>query len=246
MALKQRYQNPAVGDTIRLRLDVYNSNQYRDVTGFDKVEIYYLDPAARTAENPDGRLLFYTFQPNQITHEGEGKYYVDLVVSSPSFVVGKYIDSWHVNFDGQQPISAHESYFEIFPALWITSPIPIVYDFSFRFTPSKIRKGNKKHLRIEIMPNVPRQPDLVRYYQNLAIVSDIYVSMELHCADCLPEEEDLRLVIERDLTDFREKCYAYYFLDTTEMDCGIYNVWFELCFGDNVYISEKQQLQVHD
>jgi hypothetical protein len=246
MAIKERYSNPVVGDTVRLRLNIYNSNQFKNVTGFEEVNIYYLDPSAKTDVNPEGRVLFKTIASDDIVNEEEGRYYVDLAVTSPSFVVGTYVDSWVVNFDGQQPVSTHDSYFELFPSLWITSPIPVIYDFSFRFTPSKIVKGSKKYLRIEITPNVPRQSDLVRYYQNLAIVSDIYISMEIRCGECLPDERDLRLVIEEDLVELREKCAGYYFLDTTEMDCGIYDVWFKLNFGNNVFISDKQQLQIHD
>ena len=82
------------------------------------------------------------------------------------------------------------------------------------------------------------------YYENLAIVSDLKVSMEQVCGDCVPAEEDLRLVIDRELVNYREKGYAYYFLDTTQFDEGVYNVWFELCFGENVFISDKNALQI--
>jgi hypothetical protein len=45
--------------------------------------------------------------------------------------------------------------------------------------------------------------------------------------------------------DYREKGYAYYFLDTEEYDEGIYNIWFELAFGENVFVSDKNSFQVY-
>jgi hypothetical protein len=60
----------------------------------------------------------------------------------------------------------------------------------------------------------------------------------------MPQEQDLRLVIDSDDVTLREACRAYYMLDTTEMSCGIYNVWFEMEFGESLYISDKQQLQI--
>ena len=62
---------------------------------------------------------------------------------------------------------------------------------------------------------------------------------------CAPKEEDLRLVIDGATVEYREKCAGYYFLDTTEMDKGIFDVYFELEFGECTYISEKNQLQVY-
>lgn len=246
MALKQRYQNPVVGDTIRLRLDVYNSNNFSDVSSIEQVDVYFLDPNARTPENPDGRTLFATLTPDQIVHEDTGKYYVDLVTSAPSFVIGKYIDIWSIVFTEDDDPAPNENLFEIYPNLWITSPVPIIYDFSFRFSPSKIVKGSNKYLRIDIQPQVPQHQDLIRYYYNLAVLADVTVSIQQICGDCLPKEEDLRIVVEDAPVDFREKCSAYYKLDTTDMDCGIYDVWFKMEFGDNVFVSDKQQLQIYN
>jgi hypothetical protein len=46
--------------------------------------------------------------------------------------------------------------------------------------------------------------------------------------------------------EHRHDSEGYYFLDTMvlDMDCGIYDVWFELEFGENKYISEPLQLQI--
>lgn len=247
MALKQRYQDPVVGDTIRLRLDVYNRNSYSDVFEIQEVNVYYLDPTARSSENPDGRVLFATLPPDQIVHEDTGKYYVDLVTTSPNYVIGTYVDSWSVVFEEGERVSStpNENFFNIFASKWITSPIPIIYDFSFRFSPSKIVKGSNKYLRIEIAPQVPQHHDLVRYYYNLSVVADVTVSISQICGNCLPQEEDLRIIVEDAPVDFREKNAAFYKLDTTDMDCGIYDIWFKMSFGDNVFVSEKQQFQIY-
>jgi hypothetical protein len=62
------------------------------------------------------------------------------------------------------------------------------------------------------------------------------------CGQCVPAEEDLRLVIDRELVDNREKNVAYYFLDTTDMDEGIYDVWFEINYRENVCAYPKKSI----
>ena len=120
-----------------------------------------------------------------------------------------------------------------------------MYGFDFSFRPNKIRQGSKNYLIIDITPNVPKTSDLNRYYQNLAIVSPLKCLPEQECGECMPAEQDLRLVVDCELVELREKCVGYYYLDTTEMDCGIYNVWFQMDFGDTVHISDKQQVQIY-
>ena len=107
-------------------------------------------------------------------------------------------------------------------------------------------KGSKRYLIINIIPNVPRGADIIPYYENLAIVSDLRVSISLNCGECVPKEKDLRLVVDRQLVDYREKGTAYLFLDTEDLEPGIYDVWFELCYGENVFVSEKNQLQIYE
>ena len=246
MTTKFRYQNPVVGDTIRLGIDVYNSNNFADVTSIESVEVMFLDPTARTDANPDGRTLFVTLPGSSVEQSGTGQYYVDLVTSSyPQFVVGNYLDVWNVQFRSDEPVGVIDQTFALYPDLWITSPMPIVYDFQFQFRPSRWRKGEIKYLQCEINPLVPRQSDLVRYYANLAIAADIYVSIEQHCGECVPYEQDLRLVVEDQLMTYKEKCVAFYKFDTTELPCGIYDVWCRMKFGDNMFVSEKQQIQIY-
>jgi len=244
MTTKLRFQNPVVGDTIRLSFDVYNSNNFADVFSIEKVEIMFLDPSAKTAENPDGRTLFATVNNSDIVHATTGQYYIDLDVPAPKFVVGNYLDIWHVQFRSDEDVGQIEQTFAIHPDLWITSPIPIVYDFQFQFRPSRWRRGEVKHLQCEITPLVPRQSDLVRYYANLAIAADIYLSIEQHCGPCVPCEEDLRVILDEVPMTYKEKGVAFYRWDTTDLECGIYDVWAKMLFGDNVYVGEKQQIQL--
>jgi hypothetical protein len=98
---------------------------------------------------------------------------------------------------------------------------------------------------IKVTPNVPQGADLVSYYENIAIVSDIRVSLEMACGECVPAETDLRLVVDRQLVEYREDRYAYWFVDTTQLDEGIYNVWFETTLGENTFVSEKFALQIY-
>ena len=113
------------------------------------------------------------------------------------------------------------------------------------FRPQKLRKGSKRYLIIEINPNVPKGTDLQRYYENLAIVSDLKVSIEQKCGTCVPQEQDLRMVVDRASVDYREKKFGYFMLDTNEMEVGIYDVWFEMEMGENTYISDRFQLQIY-
>lgn len=243
---KERMQNPACGDTVTLRLFVYNSNAPASVESVVRVDIYFLDPHAVTSENPDGRTLVESVPGTSVTQDDTGKYSLELALTHPLYTIGRYVDSWVLNFeDTDCDPSAVENTFSIYPDLWFTAPQPPVYDFNFTFTPNKIVKGSKRHLIIRIWPNVPKGSDIEPYYTNLAIVSDLRVSVSLACGACVPEEEDLRLVVDRELVSHREKQYGYFYIDTTDYDEGIYDVWFELSFGENLYISPKNQLQIH-
>lgn len=242
---KERFQNPTVQDTVKLRLHVFNGNSASDFQSVDSVEIFYLDPTKRTEENPDGRMLMDTFSADAITQEETGVYLLELPLERDKYQIGRFLDVWHVTVFDSDPTQEITQCFEVYPQLWYTSPMPVVYDFSFHFQPNKLRQGSIQPLLVEIRPNVPRQSDLERYYQNLAIVSDLKISIEQACGPCTPEEEDLRLIVDKELVQVREKRNGYYKLDTTDMDTGIYNVWFQLELGENVYISDKMQLQIY-
>ncbi|MEI7486387.1 MAG: hypothetical protein WCJ72_03060 [Chryseobacterium sp.] len=247
MATKERLQNPNCGDTIKLRLFSYNSNNRANLTSIDNVNIYLLEASEITASNPDGRMLIQTINSEDVILESTGSYLVEVDAAEPLYTTGTYIDVWSVTVkDNECGATDITNKFNLYPDLWFTSPIPPVYDFSFGFRPNRLVMGSKRYLVIQITPNVPRGADLLSYYENLAIVSDLRVSIEKSCGDCVPQEKDLRLVIDRQLVDYREKMYAYYFIDTTQYDVGIYNVWFELQYAENTFVSEKNQLQIFE
>ncbi len=248
MSTKERYQNPAVNDQVNLRLFSYNSNNLADFDSIEKVEIYYLDREEISDTNPEGRRLVEEFDGSAVTLEDTGTHLLQVDLAELKYVIGTYLDIWTVNVSGDQPSAEIEHKFDIYPNLWYTTPIPVVYDFQFHFQPNKLRKGSKQYIIIEIMPNVPTAGELRSYYENLAIVSDLKISMEQHCGDCVPAEDDLRLVVDKESVDYREKRYGYYHLDTDalNLDCGIYNLWFQLDFGGNRYISDKSSFQIYD
>jgi hypothetical protein len=244
---KERFQNPTCGDDVNLRLLVYNSNNLKSVKSVDKVEIYFCDPEEVTQSNPDGRRLVETFTESDVVLEDTGKYLLAVSISAPAYTIGNYVDVWTLAFEDEDCSVANiENPFVVHPDLWFTTPTPPVYDFSLKFRPGRIRKGSKQYLIIHITPNVPTKNDLNSYYENLAIVSDLRVSIRQRCGECMPVEEDLRLIADRCLVDYREKCLGYFFFDTTDLACGIYDVWFELCFGENLFITETNQLEIYE
>jgi hypothetical protein len=246
MATKERFQNPVVGDLINLRLFSYNSNNFADFASVDKVDIYFLDREEITAANPDGRRLVESFGGGAVTLESTGTYLLPVTLDEKSYNIGQYIDVWTITASTDQPSQTTEQCFEIYPDLWYTTPIPIVYDFSFHFQPNKFRQGSKQYLIIEINPNVPTAGELRSYYENLAIVSDLKLSIEHKCGDCLPAEQDLRLIVDKVSVDYREKRRGFYQFDTEDLECGIYDIWFQLDFGGNRYISDRHQIQIYD
>lgn len=246
MPAKERTQNPNVGDQLTLRLFVYNGNARKNVAAVDKVEIYFLDPTAVTTTNTDGRTLVETIDGTSATLVELGQYSITFTATDPEYTIGSFLDIWTVEVETGQPKSTLEQKFRLIPDLWYTSPDPIVYDFSFGFRPNKLRNGSIRWLTIDVRPNVPTLPDLERYYTNLLIASPLKISIEMACVECMPAEEDLRLIVDKADVSFRKGCEGFYLLntETLEMDCGIYNVWFEMALGESKYISEKQQLQI--
>jgi hypothetical protein len=239
---RERYQNPTVGNTVALRLFVYNQNNFSNVDSIEKVEIYRIADGV-SVNDPNARTLITTI--TQINQDDTGKYYIDLPTSYPIYLTGNYIDVWTINFTNEEGSSEIVNNFTLYPDLWYTTPIPVVYDFSFVFRPNKFRKGSKQYIICQINPNVPRGTDLQRYYENLIISSDVKISIVQKCGDCLPAEEDLRTVVDSAATSYREKNFAYYLLDTTDLNEGIYDVWFTLEIGDNTFISDRMSLQIY-
>lgn len=243
MATKQRYQNPTPGDIVRLRLFSYNSNLPQNISSVESVKTYYLDPSAVSASNPDGRTLIDTLTSG-VVNEDSGSYYLDLTTSSPKYVVGNYLDVWSLVLESGTSAVTFENGFSLYPRKWYTTVLPVVYDFSFNFQPNRFVQGSKKWMIIEIVPRVPRMSDLERYYLNLAIYADLSLTIAKKCDPCLPVEKDLRVVVEDAVVEQREKCFGYYWLDTSEMDEGVYDITFTLNHGGNTYVSEKNQLLI--
>ena len=245
--MRERYQNPVIGSGVRLRLFFYNANLQTNVVSVSKIDIYYLDKNSVSADNPDGRVLITTIDGSSVVNESTGVYYIDLDTPAPNFVQGNYIDVWTVTFGTTDQATTVENNFTIFPDLWYSTVIPTVYDFNFNFQPNRIVKGSKRYLIIEVVTSVPRATDLERYYTNLAILGDLTVSLAIRCGQCVPKDEDSRLIIDNDPVDYREKVYGYYLLDTDTLDleCGVYDIFFGLETGGNTYISEKQQLLIY-
>lgn len=241
MNLKERFQTPVLNDTIILRLLVLNRSIFTDVQEIDRVEIYVFDPTLRTEDNHHGKRLVQTITP--VTQNETGQYSVETILADPQYVIGKYSDVWYLNFRDYQA-STVEQYFQIYADQWFTTPTPLVYDFSFSFIPNRMVQGENKYIQITVTPNVPRASDLVRFYEGLVANSELFISIEQACGPCVPQEEDLRLIVDHVPVIEREKNKAFYKIDTEDMDCGIYNVFFTLCFGGNKYISTKNQLQI--
>lgn len=249
MALKERNQNPVVGDDLELRLFTYNSNQRQSVLSVESVEIYHLDPTLVSQENPEGRRLVLAIdgQDVEIVSDNFGGHYkVSFNLEDQVFPIGNYIDVWSVRFNESQSGTVTNE-FQVISSLWYASDMPVVYDFSYGFRPNRIRKGERRWLTIDVIPNVPNASDLQRYYVNLAVSSPVKVFIEKTCGECVPKEKDLRMVVEEGSVEFRNGSEGYFFLDTVdlEMDCGIYDVWFELEFGENKFISDNLQLQIY-
>ncbi len=243
---KERYQNPVTGDTVSLRLFSYNSNNRTNFSEVQKVEIYYLDSSAITAENPDGRTLIGSVPAANVLNVETGQYKIDLELTDPLYVIGNYLDVWYIVAETEETVATIANEFQVYPDLWFTSPTPIIYDFNFSFRPNKIRKGSKRYLIVDIVANVPKASDLERYYYNLAVVSPLKIYVEQACGDCMPAESDLKMVIDGDDIELREKNTGYYLLDTNDLENGVYNVWFEMTLGESIFISDKNQLQIFD
>lgn len=243
---KERNQTIVVGNQLSLRLFTYNSNQRQNVLSVEKVEIYNLDETCVTQDNPEGKRLVEVVEGENVSLISDGQYKISINLEEQKYTIGKYIDIWYVNFDAQQSGTVTNE-FGIVPDLWFASDIPIIYDFSFGFRPNRIRYGEKRWINIEVIPNVPNISDLKRYYANLAVCSPIKIWIEKICGDCLPKEKDLRTVVEGDLVEYRRGTEGSYFIDTEQlgMECGMYNVWFEMEFGENKYLSDNLQLQVY-
>lgn len=247
--MKERFQIPNCGDTIKLRLFSFNSNEKKNVFSVEKVEIIYLDENEKSEANPYGEILYKTINQSSIQNPSEGEYHIELTLDENDdgdpFLTGRYIDRWHIQFEENETCTSNQinNFFEVFPSLWFTSSGPNIYDFDFKFKPNKITKGSKRYIIIEIKPITPAIDSIQQYYQSIAIAGDLKISIQKSCSNC-PEEED-ELIVEDQLIEFREQNLGYYLIDTEELEKGIYDVWFRLEHGGLVYISDRNQLSIY-
>lgn len=119
MALKQRFQNLALGDTARLQSFVLNNAGCAFFKTVAKVEIYEKLPSVATISNPDGLVLFQTIvshlgrptteifpYPNQARAE---YWETDLCLDADEYQIGKYVDRWYYildeNYDFYYPVA---------------------------------------------------------------------------------------------------------------------------------------------
>lgn len=249
MSEKERNQNPVVGDLLNLRLFTYNSNHRQPVDSVEMVEIYYADPTAVSEDNPEGLTLVDTVEAADVENVADdfgGHYKVQIQIEDLKYPIGQYLDVWHIRFNENQSGTVTNQ-FRVISNLWYASDMPIVYDFSYGFRPNRVRKGEKRWLTVDIVPNVPSKSDLEKYYTNLSVASPVKIFVEKRCGECVPAEKDFRMVVEGGEVQYRRGSEGYFFLDTEglDMDCGIYDVWFELEFGESKYLSDSLQLQVY-
>lgn len=239
--VKERFQNPNCGQTVRLRLFSFNSNEKSNVFDIEKIEI--ISNEEETPLNPSGEKLIKTISKTQIINPSIGEYYIDLNLDE-DFTVGRYTDRWYIQFENNETCTKNKinNFFIIYPSMWFTSSGPNVYDFNFKFKPNKITKGSKKYIIIEINPIVPRIEDIEQYYSNIAITSNLFINLRKNCSKCPDYEEEI--IIENEPIMFREKNLGYFLLNTEELDEGIYDIWFKMEHGENIYISEKNQIQI--
>ncbi len=240
--VKERYQNPTPNDTVRLRLMAFNSNNFANVESIENVLIYNIDNCE--IKCPTNGRLVATIPGSEVVLESTGKYYVDVVTSSPNWIIGSYSDVWNLNLPGGQK-GQTSKLFKLYSELWYFGTLPPVYTFDFRFQPNRFRQGSKKYIVIQIIPNVPRASDLEEFYTALAITGNIRITIEKACGPCPPPvEQDLRIIVDKELVELREKVFGYYFFDTTELDCGLFNIWFDLEVADIHEVSQKYQIQI--
>jgi hypothetical protein len=241
---KERSENLRPNDNVVLRRFIFNGGIPADPFQVNRVKIYQLFVVDPTVDNPYGKSLIQTIGTTDIVKDSVGQYSIQLSLMSPLYTTGKYTDEWEILFEVDLPVAIQTDYFQIYTNAWFTDTKPLVYDFNFDFNPDRIQQGSKKYLQVQLTPNIPRGTDKQRYYENLVYAGNLYLNIEQACGPCVPEEQDLRLIVNREPMIFKDFLTGYYFLDTSSLNCGIYNIWFEFDLGENVYISDKQPLQI--
>lgn len=256
--IRERRENPVIGDTINLRVFTYSSNSRADIYQMDSVNIYYLDKEQATEANPEGRVHITSIPANQIFHPSQGEYQVVLKTNPVDYRVGTYIDRWEGLFeiDDSRP-GVIENYFNIYRDLWYTSPIPLVYEIGFVYSPTKILSGSKKYIRTDIEIYTRDKSIVEQYYYYLRGLQSIQFRLTLdEGPDYDPVVSENNIIQDWAPMSFAEDRTAYFLLDTSidprpsrsgrPLPLGIYLIQFKAALGETVHLSPKFRLQIYN
>lgn len=261
MATLFRYQNPVLGDTLNLDFYAFNNNRPVDVQEFDRVDIYFLDPAEITTDNTDGRIIKASVSASNIQQVETGHYRLPVLLTDTLYQVGNYVDIWYAKYNSDDPdFYPVENQFKVFTSLRETHGEPFVYDVDFKFSPKKVVKGTKRYLTISFRPVVHtdigdrfvEEEILDRFYYSLRSTGNVYIRLELFegCGYSTNPYMNIKTDPEWTPIEIRGDNEAYYLLDVTEdqddFDIGVYWAQFKVEIQGQTIISPKFYLQIYD
>lgn len=253
---RERGQNPVLGDTINLRSFLYNSNQPSDPYQITRVLVYFLDPQMRSKSNPEGRILVETIPAEGIQRVESGHYLAQLATNETAFQIGSYIDHWEIQYEETDlRLGVVENSFKIYSDLWVSSPLPLVHDIGFEFSPFKFVSGSKKYLRVDVSPKVPSKDILENYYFYLNNIADLHIHIELVEGEGYDRLNPIKnILVNWASITYRDGLTGYYLLDSTidprpqsngaPWPVGIYNVSFRSALGETVHLSRPYKMQI--
>lgn len=256
--IRDRFQSPIVGDTVRLKTFVYSSNERSNVSSIDSVEIYYLDETQKTPSNPRGKILIETLAPSKITNVSAGTYQLEIQTNPVDYRVGDYIDQWNIQFEsGDLRQGIVENEFHIYRDLWITSDKPLIYDIGFNYSPHRIIQGSSKYIRVDLEPFVPNATTMEKYYYYINSIANISMSISQDEGEGYDRYNPSNnvLFMWRQVHHI-EGTSGFFFLDTRidprpqlngkPMPNGIYLVQFRTILGESTYLSPQFRLQIYN
>lgn len=256
--IKERGQNPTLGDTILLRLLTYNSNALADVYEIEKVEIFFKDPHQRIESNPQGEILVSTIPGDEVIRTSEGNYLVKLETDQTNFRIGDYIDRWTIRFkEMDDRVGVINKEFDIYRDLWYTSTQPIVYEVAFSYQPTRVIQGSRKYLRTDLKIYAPNKTQVDDYYYYLKTLNNVKIKIWLYEGKELDLKDPQRnIMLNWVQTSYRDGNIAYYLLDTSidpringtcgPWPLGVYKVQFRADLGETIHLSNPYTLQVYD
>lgn len=255
--IRERYQRPVLGDTVKLKILVYSSNQKANAHQVLGVTIFYLDIDQRSEGNPDGRIEVAAVLPANISNDAPGEYSVDLELNQVDFRIGDYVDRWEFLFeDADNYPGIIENDFTVYRDLWYTSPKPLIYELGFNLSPNKIVQGTRKYLRVDLDVYAPDASTREAYYYSLATMADVHISIVQDEGEGYdPQVPGNNTIVNWSPVQFREDNSGYYLLDTSvdprpqmngaAMPNGIYLVQFRAGLGETLHLSPRFHLQIY-